>query len=113
MADPVTETNSAAAESWRAEQLFRQHQQRIYRWTDRLFAGLMPLQWLAAIATALWISPLSWAGTAARTHPHVYAALFLGGLITTLPVGLTLVAPGAAVTRYVIAIGQMLMSALL
>ena len=97
----------------RAEQLFREHQQSIYRRTDRLFARLMPLQWMAAIATSLWISPLTWTGTTSRTHPHVFAALVLGGLITSLPVILAVTRAGAPLTRYVIAIGQMLMSALL
>ena len=105
--------DSTTSEAQRAKQLFREHQQIIYRRTDRLFAGLMPLQWLAAIATAFWISPLTWTGMTSRTHPHVYAALLLGGLITTLPVGLAIFCAGAAVTRYVIAVGQMLMSALL
>lgn len=105
--------DSSAAEAQHAAQLFREHQQVIYRRTDRLFAGLMPLQWLAAIATAFWISPLTWTGMTSHTHPHVYAALLLGGLITTLPVGLAMFCEGEAVTRYVIAVGQMLMSALL
>jgi signal transduction histidine kinase len=113
MSEPVNPARLGIAVAGRAEQLFREHRESIYRRTDRLFAGLMPLQWLAAIATALWISPLTWSGTTSHTHPHVYAALFLGGLITILPVGLALTCSGATVTRYVIAIGQMLMSALL
>src|ERR1041385_7089228 len=36
----------------RADQLFREHQQAIYRRTDAIFAGLMLLQWAAAIAAA-------------------------------------------------------------
>src|SRR5258708_2422938 len=105
--------DASRSETRRAGQLFSEHQQSIYRRTDRLFACLMPLQWLAAVATALWISPRTWMGAASHTHPHVYAALILGGLITALPVGLAVTYAGAALTRYVIAIGQMLMSALL
>ncbi len=113
MPDALNFTDATECESRRAKQLFGEHQQIIYRRTDRLFAALMPLQWLAAIATAFWISPLTWTGTTSRTHPHVYAAIFLGGLITTLPVALAVFCAGSAVTRYVIAVGQMLMSALL
>jgi signal transduction histidine kinase len=113
MSHPLIVADSTASETQRAEQLFREHQQAIFRRIDHLFAALMPLQWLAAIATALWISPLTWTGTVSRTHPHVYAALILGGLITTLPVGLAVTCSGAGVTRFVIAVGQMLMSALL
>jgi signal transduction histidine kinase len=109
----VNSADASPSETQRAGQLFGEHQQSIYRRTDRLFACLMPLQWLAAVATALWISPQTWMGAASQTHPHVYAALVLGGLITALPVGLALTCAGAALTRYVIAIGQMLMSALL
>jgi signal transduction histidine kinase len=100
-------------EEMRAAELFREHQQTIYRRTDRIFAVLMPLQWLAGVATALWISPLTWTGTTSRLHPHLIAATLLGGLITAFPVALALCRPGRLGTRATIATGQMLMSALL
>lgn len=100
-------------EALRTAELFRDHQQSIYRRTDRIFSILMPLQWLAGIAIALWVSPLTWSGTASRLHPHLIAAISLGGLITALPVALALVRPGRFGTRCAIAVGQMLMSALL
>ena len=97
----------------RGEVLFRQHRQTIYRRTDRLFAGLMLLQWVAAILAAHWLSPLTWTGRYSQTHLHVLAAWFLGGAITLFPVSLTLLHPGRTVTRHIVALGQMLMSALL
>src|SRR6058998_2231400 len=97
----------------RSAELFRAHRQRIYELTDRLFAGLMLFQWVAAIAAAYWVSPLTWAGAASRTHLHVWAAVFLGGACTLFPVGLAVGWPGRAFTRYAVASGQMLMSALL
>ena len=97
----------------RAEALFLEHRQSIYRRTDRLFAGLMVLQWLAAILAAYWVSPLTWSGRYSQTHLHVWAALFLGGAITVFPVCLALMRPGRASTRHVVGVGQMLMSALL
>lgn len=97
----------------RGEELFRQHQQKIYRETDRLFARLMIVQWLASILAALAITPATWDGTTSAVHAHVWASIFLGGLITAFPVWLTYAWPGAAITRYVIAAAQMLMSALL
>jgi signal transduction histidine kinase len=96
-----------------AESLYRQHMQDIYGRTDRMFAKLMFLQWAAAIVFALWVSPLAWAGSDSRTHVHVYAAIFLGGAISALPIALAILHPGAASTRYTIATAQMLMSALL
>lgn len=70
----------------RAGELFASHQQTIYRTTDRLFAVLMALQWLAGIAAALWISPRTWIGTVSETHVHVWAAIFLGAAINVLPI---------------------------
>ncbi len=81
--------------------------------TDRLFAVLMVLQWLFGIVAAFWISPLTWAGTHSETHPHVWSALFLGGILTLVPCGLVLLKPGSLLTREVIAVAQMLWSALL
>src|SRR5579872_871085 len=113
MPETINPDSSSGSFSLRTEELFAQHQQRIYRRTDRLFAYLMVLQWLAAIAAAQWISPLTWSGTTSQVHPHMLAALVLGGIITALPVALALMHSGAALTRYGVAVGQMLMSALL
>ncbi len=96
-----------------AAALLQEHQQAVYRRTDRTFAVLMVVQWLAGIVAAIWISPRAWAGTVASVHPHVVAAVVLGGLITALPVFLVLTRPGFALTRHVIAVSQMLFSALL
>src|SRR5207249_5843876 len=46
-------------------------------------------------------------------HIHVWAAIFLGGIISLFPCALALTWPGRAFTRHAIAIGQTLMSALL
>ena len=93
--------------------IFDAHQQSICQRTDLMFAVLMAIQWVAGIAAALWISPKTWAGATSQTHIHVWAALFLGGAITSLPVLLAMTRPGLASTRYTIAVGQMLMGALL
>ncbi|HEX8846492.1 MAG TPA: ATP-binding protein [Pyrinomonadaceae bacterium] len=93
--------------------IFNDQRQSIYQHTDRMFAVLMAIQWLAGIAAAYWISPRTWAGTASQTHPHVWAALFLGGAISSLPIALALTRPGHASTRYTIAVAQMLFGAVL
>lgn len=97
----------------RAEELFREHQHSIYHRTDRMFAVLFGCQWLAGIGLVIWISPLTWTGRMSAVHPHVWAALGLGSLISVFPVLLALLRPGDAVTRHAIAVGQMLWSALL
>ncbi len=96
-----------------ARELLFQHQQRVYRHTDRLFAGLLIAQWAFGIGLALWISPLTWTGSLSQTHPHVLTAVILGGVIISLPVVLALRQPGRALTRHVIAAAQALTSALL
>jgi signal transduction histidine kinase/CheY-like chemotaxis protein len=73
----------------------------------------MVFQWMAAITAALVISPRTWAGPASEVHIHVWMALVLGGALTALPVTLALLQPGKTSTRHIIAVGQMLMSALL
>ena len=82
-----------------AEALFRQHQHEIYARTDRMFAHLMALQWVAGIVFALWVSPLAWSGSASQTHVHVWAAVFLGGAISLLPRPARSLQPGAARRR--------------
>ena len=97
----------------RAAAIFRAHQELIYRRTDHLFAVLMGIQWIAGIAAALWISPRTWIGAESQTHIHVWTAIFLGGAISSLPIYLAVRHAGRPMTRYVIAIAQMLTSALL
>src|SRR5437588_5051068 len=96
-----------------ASRLFAAHQQTIYKRTDRMFAVLMAVQWVAGVAAALWITPRTWIGTVSQTHVHVWASIFLGGAISILPITLALAWPGERSTRHVIATGQILMSALL
>ncbi len=105
--------DSDAAAIQRTVDLYAAQHDALYRRTDRLFAGLMMFQWVASVLTAIWISPLSWRGTDSAVHPHVWAALILGGAISAWPIFLALTRPGRATTRHTIAIGQMLMSALL
>jgi PAS domain S-box-containing protein len=97
----------------RAEELFQQHRQQIFRQTDQLFGKLMLLQWVACLVLALMLSPYTWNGESSQVHLHVWAAIFVGGAISLFPIWLTRAWPGAVVTRHVVAIAQMLMSALL
>lgn len=97
----------------RADELFKQHQEEIYRNTDKLFARLMLFQWVAGILMAFLISPYTWSGQSSSINIHIWAAIFLGGTISVFPIWMTRMWPGAAITRHVIAVAQMLMSALL
>ena len=111
MRDRIINSNEKPA--GRVAELFHQHQQDICKRTDHMFAVLMSLQWIAGIAAAYWISPLAWAGGTSRVHLHIWAAVFLGGAISSLPIVLAVTQPGRVSTRYTIAVGQMLMGALL
>ena len=81
--------------------------------TDRLFGWLTGLEWIACIVFSLWISPRSWVGEFSQVHLHVWTAIFLGGIIASLPLTLIVMRPGAVLTRHVIAASQMLMVGLL
>jgi PAS domain S-box-containing protein len=113
MKEISTDLKRRETTSRRVADIFNEHQQNICKRTDQMFAILMALQWLGGIAAACWISPLTWAGTTSQTHLHVWAALLLGGAISSLPIMLALTQPGRTATRYTVAVGQMLMGALL
>jgi signal transduction histidine kinase/CheY-like chemotaxis protein len=104
---------SVEAHAPRVSEIFNEHQQDICQRTDHMFAVLMALQWIAGIAAAYWISPLAWAGGTSRIHLHIWAALILGGAISSLPILLAIIQPGRVSTRYTIAVAQMLTGALL
>ena len=104
---------AVAAIAKRAEGRFQKSWDENTHSTDRMFAWLMIGQWLFGIVIALVFSPYTWEGKERATHAHVWIALVLGGLIASLPVALAFLQPGKALTRHVVAIGQMLFSALL
>jgi signal transduction histidine kinase/CheY-like chemotaxis protein len=97
----------------RARRIFAEELLKIRRGTDRVFAALLSLQWVAAVATALWVSPYTWSGAESRLHPHVWAAVGLGVLCTLVPLTLMWKQPGSELTRQVIAVSQVSWSALL
>jgi signal transduction histidine kinase/CheY-like chemotaxis protein len=109
----IIQTNREDATTKRAEDLFEQHRQEVFRSTDKLFGRLMLFQWAAGILIAMYVSPRTWAGQSSQIHTHVWAAIFLGGAISIFPILLTHAWRGHAFTRHTVAVAQMLMSALL
>jgi len=97
----------------RAQALFSERWRRNAAETDRLFAGLMIVQWAACVVFALVVSPRTWIGAYSQVHVHVWAAVLLGGALASLPVVLALRRPAETLTRHVIAVAQVLFSALL
>jgi len=97
----------------RAETIFQRDIMVIIRRTDRMFFKLLLGQWAAAVVIALAWSPRTWIGQYWTVHQHVLAAALLGGLFAAYPLYLIRRRPGASHTRHMIAVGQMLQSALL
>jgi PAS domain S-box-containing protein len=108
-----SETGQVDAVTSRAEALHQQHYSETCRQTDRLFAGLMVFQWLAALAIVLWISPETWQGEAGAILPEVRLDAFLGVGIMLLTGGMVYISAGSVWTRHVVACSQMAMCALL
>ncbi len=97
----------------RAETIFRTDYDNIIRRTDRMFGGLLIAQWIGAIVVALVWSPRTWIAQYWSIHQHLLAATVLGGLFAAYPLYLIIRHPGTRLTRHMIAVGQMLQSALL
>src|SRR5688572_12272149 len=105
--------NTSSTSAARAQELFDQQWRENGARTDRMFAVLMILQWVAAIVTALVISPRAWNGSHSHVHPHVWLSLYLGAALASLPVYLAWAFPGHTLTRHVIALAQIMFSSLL
>lgn len=97
----------------RAAHLIAVRQFDLHVRTDRLFAWLMGVQWLSGILLAWSISPWAWEGSERGVHPHLIAAVVLGGAVSGLAWVWIAAYPGGAGTRSVIALCQMLWSSLL
>ena len=113
-----SETNTMPSEhrtptSLQIDEILQQQKNRSSRWADHFFFWLMIIQFVGLLATATWISPMTWAGTQSYVHQHIWAALLIGGAVTLYPAFMAWRYPGAFATRLSVAIGQMLVSALL
>ena len=97
----------------RADHLLREHQQSIYRNTDRLFAALMFFQWSGGILAANWILPHTWAEGSMYLGRYVWGSVLFGAAAAGTAILFAMLRPGRTATRHVIAVSQMLMSGLL
>src|SRR5687768_8389789 len=93
--------------------LFTAYEQKVFAQTNRLFWWLLISQWAFAVFIAVVWSPLTWAGSDSSLHPHLLAAVGLGGLLVSLPLVLMRYVPYHAVTRHAVAVAQVGFSALL
>ena len=109
----MTSQLATDAMALRTEELFHDHRQSVMARTDRLMATLMVAQWVFAIGLSVVLSPYTWEGRIQSPHIHVYAAVLLGGAISSSPIYLCVKRPAWLGTRLVVAVAQMLWSALL
>ena len=97
-------------ESPGTRRLYAEYRQEIWEHTDRMFLWLLAVQWLAGIATAIWVGPHP---GGVRIPVLVWKAFVLGGGIAAFPIRVILRHPGSSLTRQEIAIGQALLTALI
>jgi hypothetical protein len=105
--------NDGQSVAERINALFHERWQTRLVKVDRMFAVLMIAQWIFAVLVALILSPYAWSAKTRVIHTHVYVAVFMGAAIALLPIVLAKYRAGTPLSRHVIAISQMLMSALL
>src|SRR5205823_3703373 len=91
---PAASAGSTSANRPTAGQLYRAYEDTVYRRTDQFFFILLPLQWVVGILFAAIISPRAWSGASSSIHPHLYAAIFLGGAFCAFPMILIWRLPG-------------------
>lgn len=113
MNDPAATGQDDRNIAARTVSLLKLANSRNYQKVDRLFMFLMFVQWIVAIALSIWVSPTTWIGSEWEVHVHVWAAVFLGGGISSAPILMAFLFPGAKLTRHLIAISQGLWGALL
>ncbi len=81
--------------------------------THKLFLGLFLFEYIMGIIASLVISPLAWEGNNHWIHTNVIIATFYTLLLFSLPIYLIIKHPRLTLTKHVIAIAQMLYSAVL
>lgn len=101
------------AQDPRTETIFQKDLAQVVHRTDWMFFWLLIGQWLFGIAIAVIWSPRTWIAQYWSIHQHVIAATLGGALFAAYPLYLILRRPGTPYTRHMIAVGQMLQSALL
>jgi len=113
MSETKINSSPQKSEEALAAELFDKQRLRFYKRTGRLFAGLMICQWFASIFLAVVYAPLAWDGTTSAPHTHLLVAIILGGIITVFPAYLAIAKPGLVLTRHIVGVAQMCMSAML
>lgn len=95
------------------EERFAHYEQSVFAKTNGLFWWLLLLQWaFGVVISAIW-SPRTWNGFSSSIHPHLIAAVGIGGLLVAFPLMMMRLRPYHPVTRHSVAVAQVSFSALL
>ena len=97
----------------RSQKLFDKKQFLINKQTDSLFVYLFVFQFIFVNAAVWIISPKTWIGFVSEIHIHCYATFALSLLLTAFPIACVQLDSGSFFTRCIIAVSQLLYSALL
>src|SRR5262249_23169921 len=97
----------------RIEASFQAYERRVFSQTNQMFWWLLLAQWVLSVGIAVIWSPRAWAGTESSIHPHLIAAVILGGMLVVPPMLLMRHWPHLVFTRHAVAVAQVSFSALL
>jgi two-component system, sensor histidine kinase and response regulator len=97
----------------RAHALFTDAHRAVCTGADRLFIGLLLIEWLAEVLVAWRFTPATWLGSPAATGGYVLPALAIGGVCIWPAIIIAGRYPGSAQSRIAIATAQALTSAFL
>jgi signal transduction histidine kinase/ActR/RegA family two-component response regulator len=97
----------------RAGEIYRRQLFETAQRVDWMFALLMVCQYVVCVIIAFWSAEPAWPSSPGLTHIHFWTASLFGAVFTAAPVACAVLQPGSVFSRHVVAVGQMLMSALL
>src|SRR4051812_27329821 len=109
----VTTDSLVADQAARSQVLFQLRQRGVQAKVDALFAWLLIVQWAVLMGCAVFAPAGAWLQGTFRSAGNVRVAVLIAGLIYTLPILFGFVHRGETTTRHLIAIAQLVTSALL
>lgn len=81
----LAEDTNHQSRAMRSEWAYQCHLGEIRRRANRLLLWVLLLHWPAAVLIAIFVTPKTWIGEAAQVHPHVWSAMFFGGVLSLAP----------------------------
>ncbi|BBM82388.1 hybrid sensor histidine kinase/response regulator [Candidatus Uabimicrobium amorphum] len=93
--------------------IYEKSYHRNSQFVDKMFVYLMVFQYAFCLFLAVVVSPKTWVGSESSFHIHLWSAFIFGGIFTVFPVFLAYFYSGKAITRHIIGISQVLISALI